>query len=522
MYIKQHDNAYKRPILNKSMNSSYFNLEWEFNMEKEFIEKTLESFRKKKALVIGDYYLDEYISGKSDMFSAEAPVPRMVIKNKEYNPGAAGNVAVGFANLGAKTYACGVMGNDEQGKILLINLLEKQIITRGLIQDKNRLTGTFSRIMLDGNENIKQHVIQFDQENKHPVSPTSFENIKEYIEGLATDLDLIFFADYNENNPNLGLVNEDLINYCLNLAKTNGIKLVGISRKRIHYFNNFDIIILNKKEAEHTLSKTINTQNEVLEAGKVLQNKLNVRTLIITQGKSGATIFHNDGFISMPSLAKNVVSVCGAGDAFSVALSLAMSSNLSPRDSLEIAMISASICLTKTGTGTVEAREIQRYSKNNGTKNKIKDLDELLEIITLERKERKRISFTNGCFDLITAGQIDFLQKAKENGEILIVGINSDRSVTENKGPNRPILNQNERLKILASLECVDYVTVFEELTPINIISKIKPNILIKGGNYTKEGVIGKDIVESYNGEVVIIPINGKTTEVIIKTFLDR
>ncbi len=489
-------------------------------MEQETIKKALESFENKRILVIGDFYLDEYITGNSESFSPEAPVPRIIIKKKEYMPGAAGNVASNFASLGAKTFACGIIGNDEQGKTLLNRLLEKQVITRGIQQHKQRVTGTFSRILLEGSGNITQHVARIDQENEFPVDNNSFNELKEYIRSIGSKVDLIFIADYDENKSHLGIVTKNIAEYCAEVAKINNIKVVGISRKNIEHFKNFDIVILNQKEAENTTKRLIKEEQDIINIGKELQDKLNVKTIIITKGRAGATLFNNEEVISMPSNAKNIVDVCGAGDALSTAFSLALVSDIEVKEALELGLISASICISKSGTANVEPEEILKYTKQGLTKNKVKKSTEIEEIVRMLKEENKKVVFTNGCFDLITDGQIELLQKAKERGDVLIVGINSDRSVKENKGPNRPILKQEERLKILASLENVDYVTVFDELTPIKLISRIKPDVLVKGGNYTKEGVVGKDIVESYNGEVVILPIIGKTADAIIDTII--
>jgi len=237
----------------------------------------------------------------------------------------------------------------------------------------------------------------------------------------------------------------------------------------------------------------------------LFQNKITV----VTRSKEGLAIIRGKEVVILPSVAKKIVDVCGCGDSLSIGFSLALLSGANLEEAGMIGSIAAGVAISKHGTVSVTLDEISESLNNHSSASnrKIKSSQEILKTVQNLKKENKKIVFTNGHFDLFHSGHVQLLEKAKERGDCLIVGINSDRSVRESKGLGRPILGEAERLKILGALECVDYITVFDELTPIKLLSTIKPHVLVKGGNYKKEEVVGKDIVESYGGIVETIPL---------------
>lgn len=468
-------------------------------MKRERIEQVLDEFNKKKVIVLGDFYLDEYLHCNAEKLSPEAPVPRAVIKKVEHIPGCAGNVAVSLKSLGAQVICAGTIGNDEKGNILRNKLLEKGIITSGLMPDASRVTGVFSRILLKGSGDLKQHSIRFDLENEEQVSGQMHDKLSRFLEENLENVDMLIIADYDEAKDT-GLMTVSFIKKVTKLAKEKNVPLAGQSRLKIKEFKDFKIIFCNQKEA----AEAVNDQNNSAE--KLLQ-ETSAEIVVVTEGKDGLIILNKDNKVKIPSYANKIVDVCGAGDSLSSAFCLASLTDATEEEKGFIASHAAAVSISKPGTAPVFQKEIiATLSKQDFPACKIvRDQNLLLQSLTKLKKQGKKIVFTNGYFDIISSGQVRFLQKAKEHGNILVVAVNSDRSTRENKGEGRPLINEEERLEILSAMNPVDFLTIFDESTPLKIISFLKPDVLAKGREHNSEEVVGKDIVENNGGEVKII-----------------
>lgn len=483
------------------------------NLQAEKAKRTLENFKNKKVVVIGDFYLDEYIHTTSEEYSPEAPVPRAIIQSKEYMPGAAGNVAVGFSALGANVVSIGVIGDDHNGRILIRELKKMGVDVSCLVVDKNRVTGTFSRILIKCHGDLNQHVIRVDHENKEKLSSRTREAIHTHMRSKLKDCDAVFIADYDEAKGT-GLINHELIESIVNSAKANKVLTVGTSRLNISHFKGVDVIIANKKESMMATNIKINDDKSLKITGNKMMDLLKSKMSLITLGKQGLIAFENADIVRLPSFAQKVDDVCGAGDSLSVALCLSKLSGANLKESCEIASFAAAVAVSKQGTASVSTEEIENAILNiSGDSNKLFELDKLLPILQNAKKKGKKIVFTNGYFDLIHVGHINFLQEAKKLGDILVLAINSDESTKANKGANRPIINQEDRARILSGFSFIDFVTIFNELTPIKTIKVVQPDILAKGGSYSEDEVVGNEIVKAAGGNVVIIPTLGPSTE---------
>ena len=479
-------------------------------MEIEKLKAIIGRFPHQKVMVIGDFYLDEYFHCQIKDFSPEAPVPRVIVKETEHVPGCAANIAVNFKSLGAQVSCYGIIGNDDKGVILRNKLLEKGIITINLIPDMNRKTGVFSRIMLDSGDH-KQHHIRFDLENENKIEENITNKLFQEIENNIKNTDLIFIADYDEMDG-LGLISNKFLAKITGIAKSVNKKTIGISRTRINQFNNFDIIICNEKEAGKATGINIDGEETLKQAAIKLKGTISTNTLVISRGKEGVSIFPKDGNeVSLPSFGKKVVDVCGAGDAFASTYSLCSLSEANEEEKAITASHAAAVAVGKLGTAPVFPEEIiesfneGRESSNQVNSKIITHHESLLSLLEKNKNEGKKIIFTNGYFDSLHPSQIELLNKAKQMGDLLIVALNSDRSTWENLGDGRPLLSQNKRLEMISSLSSVDVVTIFDEMTPLKIISLIKPDILVKGSNHLGRDIVGKDIVEANGGEVKII-----------------
>jgi D-beta-D-heptose 7-phosphate kinase / D-beta-D-heptose 1-phosphate adenosyltransferase len=488
----------------------------------EKAKEILEQFPNKKVMVLGDFYLDEYFHCTSNKFSPEAPVPRAVIQNIERVPGCAGNVAIALKSLGSQVKCFGVIGGDEKGRILQNKLLEKGVVTSGIITDPTRVTGVFSRILLGESREIKQHVVRFDLENKEKINPLTHQELIKKVKIELSQSDLLFIADYDEADGT-GIITEDFMQQIIPIAKKHETKIVGITRRQAPIFKGVDVFICNTKEAAEMSHIQVMDDSTLNSAAQIIKDQLHTETLIITKAADGVIIFSKDEPISLPSFADNIVDVCGAGDTFSAGFALSSLTDISNEERGYIANYAAAVAASKPGTSPVFPEEIiDSIGNKNKSKSKvIHDQDELKTKLQKLKSEGKKIVFTNGYFDLLHSGHISFLDEARKLGDVLVVGLNTDRSTRENKGEGRPVTHEKDRMAIIAALGCVDYVTLFDELTPLKIISYLKPDILAKGGTYRHEEIVGKDIAESQGAIVKIINTNCKTnTEEMINKFI--
>ncbi len=354
---------------------------------------------------------------------------------------------------------------------------------------------------------------------KKNTSSTIQNRIKQYIEENLPNIDLLFIADYDEAKGT-GLITEEFFKRIITLAKNHALPIVGISRLNIKKFVGADILICNQKELSVAVDVIINDDGTLKFAAEKLKNQTNAKNVLITLGKEGLFNYKNENNSQKyPSYARRIVDVCGAGDALSSAYALTTITKCLEQEQSIIASHAAAVAISKPGTSTVYSNEvIESIAASEVNKNKIiENINSFSPTLSNYKKQNSKIVFTNGYFDLIHSSHINFLKEAKKQGDILIVAINSDRSTKENKGASWPILPEEERINILSSLECVDYVTIFDESTPVKVISLIKPDLLVKGGNFTPNEVVGRDIVESYGGEVKVIQLPGlSSTQQII------
>jgi D-beta-D-heptose 7-phosphate kinase/D-beta-D-heptose 1-phosphate adenosyltransferase len=261
-------------------------------------------------------------------------------------------------------------------------------------------------------------------------------------------------------------------------------------------------------------------------AGRKLRETLGLDALVLTRSEEGMSLFFRDGQgMHLPTEAREVYDVSGAGDTVLAVLGVGLGGGLTLEEAARLSNVAAGIVVGKVGTSTVTPEEILEVvgRQHQDTDLKIKQCDALKVLLDAKRERGKAIVFTNGCFDLLHVGHVKYLQKARQLGDLLVLGLNSDASIRRLKGPKRPLIGQEERAHILAALDCIDYVVIFDEDTPLELIAALRPHILVKGGDYTPEGVVGKEIVESYGGRVELIQfVDGRSTTNIIDKILQE
>jgi D-beta-D-heptose 7-phosphate kinase/D-beta-D-heptose 1-phosphate adenosyltransferase len=464
-------------------------------------------------LVVGDLMIDEYLWGHIERISLEAPVQVVDIVKEECMLGGSGNVVKNLVSLGAKVYISSVIDEKETGKLILSELKRLGVAIDGLFKDKNKISSKKTRVL---SFDKYQQILRIDRETNYPISQKNEKNILNYIKSNIESFKVVILSDYMK-----GVLTDNLLKDIIDFMNASKIPvIIDPKGKDFTKYRNATLITPNKKEVETVLDMKITDEAALRIAGKKLLSKLNVEAILITLGKDGMSLFEKDNLIThIPAEEKEVYDITGAGDTVISVVGLGLASGLAIKKAIEIANLAAGITVGKIGTATVTIQEIISYTfqRNIFFNNKILNLPALTAIVEEERKNGSRIVFTNGCFDILHAGHTYLLQRAKMLGDVLIVGLNSDKSVKRLKGNNRPIIPIKERAAILSSLTYVNYIIVFEEDTPIELIKNIKPDILVKGNDYTIEDVIGRDIVESYGGRVELIKlIEGVSTSSII------
>jgi len=460
------------------------------------INKIISKFKLKNILIIGDIILDRYIKGDINRISPESPIPVMSLKNKEIRLGGAANVANNIVSMGADCTLIGQVGIDSYLD-KLNGLLQKNNIKKYLIENDNYKTIVKTRI-ISGN----QQIIRIDDEIIRNISTDNVNRIIAYVQNNS--FDLIIISDYGK-----GMITKKLI---ADLKLIHSRIIVDPKPQNIHLFKDVFALCPNYEEA-----KQYTKMNDIHSSGKKLMSALN-SNIVITNGKEGASLFElNDGnSFSCPSEAKEVFDVSGAGDTFISAFSLAIASDADLIDSVIMGNVAAGIVVSKRGTSIVSDIELLNAFENK--KNKLISPEALEFKMNEYKKQNKKIIFTNGCFDILHAGHIKLLNKAKQLGDVLVLALNSDISVKKNKGQNRPINNEADRVLVLSNLIDIDYIILFDDETPLELIKIICPDIIVKGADYKKTEVIGYDFIKKYFGKVELIEIyNNKSTTGIIE-----
>lgn len=451
-----------------------------------------------KILVVGDLMLDHYIWGSCDRISPEAPVGVIKVLKETRRVGGAGNVAQNLVKLGAKVGIISVLGRDFIGNQTLNILEENSINTQNIFFEPNRQSSQKSRIMA-----THQQVLRVDREDT--VDILDEERLIDTFKKCLKDYDLVLLSDYNKGvlTKKISL---ELIKECNKLNKH-----ILVDPKGKDYSKYFGATLLtpNKKEASQACDITIKDQNSLKSALANLKQIANLKYSLITLSEDGIALL-DDEVKLFPAIEQEVFDVTGAGDTVLATLGYMLAQNSSIEEAIKVANLAAAVVVKKIGSAYATWSEIDEISSyKSGFERKIKTLSQLQN----QNLKDKKVVFTNGCFDIIHLGHIKYLQKAKSFGDILIVGLNSDNSIKNLKGQNRPINCEFDRLRLLAALEFVDFVVLFDEQTPINLIKAIKPDILVKGADYDGKNVVGSDIIK----DVRLVEFeDGKSTTNII------
>ncbi len=476
------------------------------------------NFNNLRLLVVGDLMLDHWVWGDVSRICPEAPVPVVNVRNSSYTLGGAANVAANIRALGAKVDMLGVVGTDDAGRRLRDLLSSLDIGIEGICLQDDIPTSLKSRIIANN-----QQVVRVDIELRCAPKESAFRHIVKYIEDKQDLYDAIVFSDYNK-----GLLWQGMGDKLV--ASVHKVPVIaGPKPDNIACFANIDTITLNASEGSQATKCDTGSSCGLLNAGEYLLQSLKCQNAIITLGARGMALFRPDSkCVKVPALASQVYDVSGAGDTVLSVVALCRALNIDCDEAVCLASQAAAIVVRKVGTATVTPEELLASLDSEPRANilaperKILSLTDACDRINRLRQEPtpKSIVFTNGCFDILHAGHLRTLLTAKREGDFLVVGLNSDASVRRLKGEQRPINSQEERAQMLAALECVDLVVIFDEDTPLKVIETLQPDVHVKGGDYKEDDLPEAETIKSYGGKLVLAKLlpGHSTTNIIVKS----
>ena len=464
-------------------------------------------YKKPTILVIGDLMIDHYLWGSCDKISPEAPVQIVDVKKESLVLGGAGNVINNLRAMNSNVDVISVIGKDDVANELKTLLNQIEVSSEMLIVENSRKTSKKSRLIAS-----QQQVLRYDMESVEDISQNSEKEIIEKLSINIKKYDSIILSDYGK-----GVLTTNLTKTIIKIANENKIKvLVDPKGKDYSKYRGAYTLTPNKKEAIEATNIEIKDNSSLELAIKQIKQSCDLEVALITLGENGIALFDYDLKIQ-PTVAKEVYDVTGAGDTVIGSIAFALANNLNIQEAVNFANLAAGVVVSKLGSATVTLDEIYEYESSLHKSNSSSHIKTFAEIEKLAKdfyKKNKKIVFTNGCFDILHVGHVKYLEIAKSYGDILIVGVNSNDSVQKLKGINRPINTQEDRAYILASLESVDYVVIFEEETPYELIKLIQPHTLVKGGDYEGKDVVGQDIVNELK---LVQFVDGKSTTKIIQ-----
>lgn len=483
----------------------------------ENLLQTVMNLGSPEVLVVGDFILDVYLYGDAMKISPEAPVPVLKVAKTESRCGGAASVAANLVTLGAKVDCLGVIGDDQNGKILKEKLTECGVDITGLQEVADRPTISKQRLIGLAQHLHRQQLIRVDQESEEPIPDKVNEAILRTYENKLPQIDIICLQDYNK-----GLLNDTLCRQMIRLANQAGKKVLAdpsLTSDRTKYAG-ATVITPNRKETSAMVGFEVTSAKMAAKAADRLLRELELQAVVITLDKEGAYLKTMDVSKLVPTRPQSVYDVTGAGDMVLAMLAVALAAGCEYETSVKLSNIAGGIEVGKFGAATVTIEEIadEIAHQNRDASGKIRSVDSLLCEIERHRRQKRTIVFTNGCFDVLHRGHLEYLRFCRRQGDVVVLGLNSDSSVKMIKGPSRPINNQDDRAALLAAMEMVDYVTLFEEPSVLNLIQKVRPDVLVKGEDWAEKGVVGREFVESYGGKVVLAPlVEGRSSTLTIE-----
>lgn len=478
-----------------------------------------ESLAGQKALLIGDLMLDRYLFGDAERVSPEAPVPVLRAVEEQERVGGSGSVAANLAALGLQVLCCGVVGADPSGQRLIRLLEEAGADCAGVISDPNRPTTTKTRFVGLAQHRHRQQLLRFDHEDTRPIADAIAERLLDAAARGLRSADVVCIEDYDK-----GLLGGTLVHRIVTLARQAG-RPVLVDPAAIHDFGRYagaTLLTPNRNELSAALGTRFSSLDEMGAAAAALAGRLGLQAIVVTVDRDGAILAMADGVCEhVPTRPRAVYDNTGAGDAVLAMMAAAMAAGADLRQAVQMSNIAGGLEVEKFGCVPITRDEVlaELRIEHHRRVGKLRSLNELLSELSLRRDRGQKVAFTNGCFDLLHRGHVEYLRECGAQADILVVGLNSDASVrSQGKAADRPILAAEDRAAVLGALEAVDYVVIFDEPTPEKLIRAIRPDVLIKGEDWADRGVVGREFVEAAGGRVVLLKLRpGYSTSGLIE-----
>jgi D-beta-D-heptose 7-phosphate kinase/D-beta-D-heptose 1-phosphate adenosyltransferase len=483
--------------------------------ERELIT-LLQNLGTPRVAVVGDFMLDRYVWGDAGRVSPEAPVPVVHAHREDHRLGGAGNVVANVCELGGTAVCFGLLGEDDAAGEMIEGLNELGAETRGLLRDAERPTIQKIRIMARN-----QQMLRVDREQSTAISAADAQRMLEVL--AAASWDVLVLSDYGK-----GTLSSQVIEGAIAEARRRGApSVVDPKHRELARYRGAGVVTPNRAEAEVAAGVSLREPGTLQDRGEQLRVDAGVEALLITLGPEG--MFLLDGGqagMHLPTAARQVYDVTGAGDTVVAMLAVARGGGASLEDSVRLANAAAGLAVAKVGTTAVGRSELLHSLRAAAALDRVVpagDAEALKAALATFRREGRPIVFTNGCFDILHAGHVRYLREAARLGGALVVGLNSDASVNRLKGAERPINPVEDRAEVLAGLACVNLVAVFEQDTPEELIRAVCPDVLVKGADWKDKGVVGAEFVEAQGGEVKLIDlVPGRSTTAIVSRIKER
>lgn len=480
----------------------------------------LDRWRPRRIVAAGDFMIDHYIYGNAERLSPDAPVPVLAIEREEFKAGGSANVCLDLRALRCEVSCLGVVGDDFQGKELRRRLKEAGCDISGLIVADDRPTTVKQNFVGLAQHRHPQKMFRADLERRGPLTATTARQLLSAARKLLKGASALCIEDYNK-----GVLLGDTCQSLVALANKAAIPVLVDPAAVSDYRRYKGATTITPNRTEASLATGINAStgdHETLtRMGRKLMRDLSLQTVVLTLDKQGAFLLQRGKRpIHVPTTARQVYDVTGAGDMVLAMLAAAIANDADWTQAVRLANVAAGLEVEKFGVVPIELDEVllTLLRQNHQTLGKLRTLEQLLPEINAYRRQGLRIAFTNGCFDILHAGHVGFLRAARREGDLLVIGLNSDDSIRRSKGSGRPVNRLMDRVTVLSELESVNYIVVFDQDTPKNILQALVPEVLVKGADYRRDQVVGADFVEAKGGKVVLVDlIEGQSTTNILR-----
>ncbi len=481
--------------------------------------RSLDRLPRVRVLVLGDLMLDRYTWGTANRLSQEAPVVVLQADRSESRLGGAANTANMAAGLEASVSIVGVVGGDREGSEILSLLGESKIEHSGVLVDPARPSTVKERFIGRAGNRQPNQILRVDREVNIPLTTLQEDQLLQNISAILPKVDVLLASDYGK-----GVCTPRLVRRTIELARQHGVPVLIDPAKGVdfqHYAGS-TLIKPNRTETELATTRKIASRGDAIEAGHALCKRYNCDHVVVTLDSDGIALVDRLGNGRVfPCQTRAVYDITGAGDIVMAMLGVCLAAGVPMEDAVQLSNVAGGLEVERTGVAIITRGEIRAELERMHPvpRTKLFTMAEARQLVHQQRAVGANIVFTNGCFDLLHVGHATYLADAAAQGDLLLVGLNSDRSVKALKGTSRPVIGESDRAAMLAALGCVDGVVIFDEETPQSLIEALRPDVLVKGSDYAGKEVVGQSFVESYGGRVYLSPIvpGISTTEILSK-----